>query len=199
MTTTVRVINVKWHIHGANAVISRQSVQLDRHKQFPLCCRDVITPSVISDLLMTWDQWDLSGPHGWKIEVSIINWTPLDKMAVISQTTFSNTFLWMEMFEFRQNFTDVSSYGFSWQEMIIGSGNGLVPISGPMLTEFTDAYTRHRGRLIIMSLACCSRILCFESTIQLFVSIYKWRLLIRNWELGPFLDSKDLITYPRLD
>ena len=48
-------------------------------------------------------------------------------MAVISQTTFSNVFSSMEMFEIRLNSTEVCSYGSHQQYPSIGVDNGLVP------------------------------------------------------------------------
>ena len=55
-----------------------------------------------------------------------VSHVPMDKMAAISQTAFSNAFPWMEFLYFDLNLTKVSSYGFSLQEFSIGWGNGLV-------------------------------------------------------------------------
>ena len=52
---------------------------------------------------------------------------PLDKMAAISQTTFSNTFLWMKSLYFDSDFIEVCLQGTNWQWYSIGSGNGLMP------------------------------------------------------------------------
>ena len=50
-----------------------------------------------------------------------------DKMAAISQMTFSNAFSWIKMYEFQEKFTKVCSYRSNWQYSSIGSDNGLVP------------------------------------------------------------------------
>ena len=47
-----------------------------------------------------------------------------DKMVVISQMTLLNAFSWMEMLQFRLNFTEVCSNN---QYSSIGSDNGLAP------------------------------------------------------------------------
>ena len=61
---------------------------------------------------------------------------PLDKMAIISQVTFSNAFSWMKKFN-------------SWQKFhcllcpIDNNLFGAKPLNEPMLTWFIDAYMRH--------------------------------------------------------
>ena len=57
----------------------------------------------------------------------LLNPCPMDKMATISQTTFSNIFSWMIFFYFDWNSTEVCSQGSKWQYISIGSGNGLAP------------------------------------------------------------------------
>ena len=53
---------------------------------------------------------------------------PLDKMATISQTTFLKMhFLELKVLHFDSNLTEVCSSGSNWQQVSIGSGNGLVP------------------------------------------------------------------------
>ena len=47
-------------------------------------------------------------------------------MATISQTIFSNTFLWMKISYFDYNFTEICSIGSNWQPSI-GLNNGLTP------------------------------------------------------------------------
>ena len=53
---------------------------------------------------------------------------PLDKMAIILQTTFSKAFSWTKSLYFFSNFTEVYSQGSNWQWVSIGSGNGLSPV-----------------------------------------------------------------------
>ena len=50
-----------------------------------------------------------------------------DTMAAILQTTVSNAFSWMEMYEFRLNVTEFCSEGSNQHYSSIGSDNGLVP------------------------------------------------------------------------
>ena len=50
-----------------------------------------------------------------------------DKMATISQTTFSSAFSWMKLLNFRSNLTEIYSLGSNWEYGSIGSDNGLVP------------------------------------------------------------------------
>ena len=51
-----------------------------------------------------------------------------DKIATILQTTFLNAFSWIKILEFRfhLNFIEVCSLGSNWQQVSIGSDNGLV-------------------------------------------------------------------------
>ena len=49
------------------------------------------------------------------------------QMDAISQTTFSNAFSWMKMFEFLFKFTGVCYQGSNYQYSSIGSDNGLAP------------------------------------------------------------------------
>ena len=46
---------------------------------------------------------------GQFLGVSVLTHRGRDKMATISQTTFSSAFTWMNMFEFDWNFTEVCS------------------------------------------------------------------------------------------
>ena len=50
--------------------------------------------------------------------------SPLDKIASISQTIFSNAFSWKISY-FGSHFTEVCSLGSNWQQVIIGLGNEL--------------------------------------------------------------------------
>ena len=52
---------------------------------------------------------------------------PLVKMAAISQTTYSNTFPLMKIFEFEINIHWNISIGSIWLHVSFGSGNGLGP------------------------------------------------------------------------
>ena len=76
---------------------------------------------------------------------------PRDKMAVISQTTFSNTFSWMKMYvlQFLWSFVPKRPINnipelfqiMAWRRI------GDKPLYEPMLTQFTDAYMRHQGEM----------------------------------------------------
>ena len=59
------------------------------------------------------------------IEVGYFSSSPLLKMAAISQTTFSNAFSWMGMYEFRLRFHWNLFSGSNQQYPSIGSDNGL--------------------------------------------------------------------------
>ena len=70
----------------------------------------------------------------------------LDKMAAISQTTFSKAFLSMKKYQFRLfvpkgpiNNIPALVQIMAWQ------WPGNKPLSEPMLTQLTDAYMRHLG------------------------------------------------------
>ena len=60
-----------------------------------------------------------------RLFLGLTHWGP-DKMVAILQTTFSNTFSWMEMFWFPLIF-QVYSEGSNWQYISIGLDNGLAP------------------------------------------------------------------------
>ena len=62
-------------------------------------------------------------------DVSFANLThlPLDKMAAIPPTTFSNEFTWIQILFFALTFTDVPSWGYDKRNQSIGSDNGLAP------------------------------------------------------------------------
>ena len=70
-------------------------------------------------------------------------------MAAISETTFSNAFCWMKMFEFLLKFhlsSEVCSLGSNWQYPNIDSDDGLEPTRWQAIIwtsdgSFTDAYT----------------------------------------------------------
>ena len=78
---------------------------------------------------------------------------PLDKMAAISQTTFSNAFSWMKSFVFwirislkfvlKVPIDNTSAWvqGMAWHQ------TGYKPLTGPMLAMFTDAYMQHLGEM----------------------------------------------------
>ena len=70
-TATFYTTDVERHIHGADTIIRMQWVQLDRHKQLPLRCWDLITTSVVDDWFMILQKCDITRPHGCKI-----NWIP---------------------------------------------------------------------------------------------------------------------------
>ena len=48
---------------------------------------------------------------------------------------------------FDSNFTEVCSQRSNWQYSSIGSDNAIKPLFEPMLTQFTDAYMRHKGEM----------------------------------------------------
>ena len=61
----------------------------------------------------------------------LIHWGR-DKMAAISQTTYSNAYPWMKIVNFEKNKkqnnnTEICSLGSNWQYGSIGSYNGLAP------------------------------------------------------------------------
>ena len=58
-----------------------------------------------------------------------------NNVAAILQTTFQNTFSWMKIFESLIWFYWVYSWVFNWGQVIIISGNGLVPNGTKPLTE----------------------------------------------------------------
>ena len=74
---------------------------------------------------------------------------PMDKMAVISYTIFSDAFSWMKIFVFWLKFhlslflgvrlTIIQHWFIKWL--------GAKPLSEPMLTRFTDAFMRHEGEM----------------------------------------------------
>ena len=57
----------------------------------------------------------------------ILTHLPVDKMAAISQTIFSDSFSWMNSLYFDQNFPEVFSSGSNWHLPSIGVNNGLAP------------------------------------------------------------------------
>ena len=79
--------------------------------------------------------------------IEVINTSPLDKMATISQMTFSNSFSWMKNVIFRFEFywfvpkgpideKSVCVHVMAW------CWTGDKPFLEPMLTQLTDAYMR---------------------------------------------------------
>ena len=65
------------------------------------------------------------------------HWGP-DKMIAIFQTTFSNAFSWMQIYEFRLNFTEVCLQGSNWQYIpALVQINGLAPASNKPLSFCT--------------------------------------------------------------
>ena len=89
--------------------------------------------------------WIIRGKISNNSGFSVLTYLPLNKMAAISQTTFSSSFSWMKMLEFRIKF-----HWHLWPGTSIGSGNGLasnrqqaIRLPEPILTKFIDAYMRH--------------------------------------------------------
>ena len=67
----------------------------------------------------------------------LTHWGP-DKMIAIFQTTFSNAFSWMQIYEFRLNFTEVCLQGSNWQYIpTLVQINGLAPASNKPLSFCT--------------------------------------------------------------
>ena len=67
----------------------------------------------------------------------LTHWGP-DKMIAIFQTTFSNAFSWMQIYEFRLNFTEVCLQGSNWQYIpALVQINGLAPASNKPLSFCT--------------------------------------------------------------
>ena len=74
---------------------------------------------------------------------------------IILQTTFSNAFCWVKMFDFDQNFTEVC--GSNWQYASIGSANGLEP------------NRRHVGLgCLVPSGVLCSVSMNFKQTLSMY-------------------------------
>ena len=79
----------------------------------------------------------------------VLTHLPLDKMAVILQTTFSNAFSWMEMLEFHIKFSlkvvpkDPIDNKSALVQVVACRLFGAKPLPAPMLTQFTDAYMWH--------------------------------------------------------
>ena len=88
---------------------------------------------------MTTTKQSKTQPYAYFMGYTVVALTRLhlDKMAAISEKTFSNMFLWRKVLYFDLNFTEVSFWGPNWQWIIFGSGNGLAP------NRFTDAYMQH--------------------------------------------------------
>ena len=76
---------------------------------------------------------------------------PLDKMAAISQRTFSNAFSWMKRFVYRFKFQwslflrVLLTIIQHWFMALCWIGD--IPLSEPTLTGFTYAYIRHQGEM----------------------------------------------------
>ena len=74
---------------------------------------------------------------------------PLDKMDAISQTIFSDAFLWMQkcciLIKISLNFVPESPIDNNptLVSIMAWCRKGDKPLSEPMLTRFTDAYVRH--------------------------------------------------------
>ena len=67
----------------------------------------------------------------------LTHWGP-DKMIAIFQTTFSNALSWMQIYEFRLNFTEVCLQGSNWQYIpALVQINGLAPASNKPLSFCT--------------------------------------------------------------
>ena len=67
----------------------------------------------------------------------LTHWGP-DKMIAIFQTTFSNAFSWMQIYEFRLNLTEVCLQGSNWQYIpALVQINGLAPASNKPLSFCT--------------------------------------------------------------
>ena len=63
--------------------------------------------------------------YNYVLRTASLTHLPLDKMAAISQTTFSNAISSMTNLYCDSNFTEVCSWESSWQKVSIGPGNGL--------------------------------------------------------------------------
>ena len=73
----------------------------------------------------TWLYWNINGRYSVAFP-SLTHWGR-DKMATIFQTTFSNAFSWMKMYEFRLRFHWSLFLRLQLQYSSIGSDNGLAP------------------------------------------------------------------------
>ena len=89
--------------------------------------------------------------HLYRIQVSATHLPhlPLDKMAVISQTTFSNAFSWTKIvkiwIKISLKFVPMGLIDSKWAlvQVMAWCRSGDKPLSGPMLTQFTDIYMWH--------------------------------------------------------
>ena len=81
------------------------------------------------------------------VQFSWISHLPLDKMAAISQTTYSNAFFYeRQVLYFDSNFTEVCSHGSNWSplvQLMAWRRTGDKPLPEPMLSQFTDAHMQH--------------------------------------------------------
>ena len=80
--------------------------------------------------------------------IQLVNIFGRDKMATISQTTFSNAFSGLKIYEFQLTFHWSYSQGSNEQYSSIGSDNGLTPSRWQAIIStndgwFIDAYMRH--------------------------------------------------------
>ena len=81
-----------------------------------------MTSSKCVNTCALWEMLLTNPPHWWNIQIS--THLPMDKMAAISQTIFSDAFLWIKRFGFWLKFQWSMSVRV---QLTIGLDNGLVP------------------------------------------------------------------------
>ena len=88
------------------------------------------------------------------VKVLVLTHLPLDKMAAISQTTYSTGSFWMMMLEFQFNFhwhvflpKDAIDNKSALVQVTACRRFGVMSLPEPMLTQFTDAYMWHEGEM----------------------------------------------------
>ena len=123
--------------------LTHQSISDRYHQWFRQC---LVACSEPSHYLNQWCIVKMKSlPHPIQMYGQLTHWGR-DKMAAIFQTTFSNAFSWMKMYEFRLKF--------HWSFVLKGPTNsipalvlimawhqtGAKPLSEPMVVYFTDAY-----------------------------------------------------------
>ena len=85
-----------------------------------------------------------------------------DKMAAISQMTFSSAFYWMKCIDFDQQFIAVCSLWSNWWYSGTGSDNGLAPTRRPAIIwtnddlDYRSIYVSLRlNKLTLYTIGCC--------------------------------------------
>ena len=110
-------------------------------ENYPLCVQNISYTDI------NWDSFMIY----WSDPALGLTHLPLDKMAAISQTTFSNAFLWMKKFEFWLKFhCSLFLRVQLTMTLSIGLDNDLVPnraskTSGTSCIVYTDGFIQNCG------------------------------------------------------